>query len=134
VFFHLSSRHCHFVQLNDSEFLKYCRMMTFIRIVFLFLTLLFPKRWISQKYRITQSKFTLSHFILVNDCTSGYFGDQTPNESKKPRFPSRIRFYHFWRTSLSQPLLDQSDQSARFYFTCYLRRSRRVSISLELLK
>jgi hypothetical protein len=46
------------------EFLKYCRMMTFIRIVFLFLTLLFPKRWISQKYRITQSKF-----ILVSDCT-----------------------------------------------------------------
>jgi hypothetical protein len=36
---------------------------------------------------------------------------------KKPRFPSRIRFYHFWRTLLSQPLLDQSDQSARFYFT-----------------
>jgi hypothetical protein len=29
--------------------------------------------------------------------TSGYFGDQTPNESKKPSFPSRIRFYHFWR-------------------------------------
>jgi hypothetical protein len=69
VFFHLSSRHCHFVQLNDSEFLKYCRMMTLIRIVFLFLTLLFPKRWISQKYRITQSKFTLSYFILANDCT-----------------------------------------------------------------
>jgi hypothetical protein len=69
VFFHLSSRHCHFVQLNDSEFLKYCRMMTLLRIVFLFLTLLFPKRWISQKYRITQSKFTLSYFILVNDCT-----------------------------------------------------------------
>jgi hypothetical protein len=23
--------------------------------------------------------------------TSGYFGDQTPNESKEPRFPSRIR-------------------------------------------
>jgi hypothetical protein len=36
---------------------------------FLFLTLLFPKRWISQKYRITQSKLTLSYFILVNDCT-----------------------------------------------------------------
>jgi hypothetical protein len=69
VFFHLSSRHCHYVQLNDCEFLKYCRMMTLIRIVFLFLTLLFPKRWISQKYRITQSKFTLSYFILVNDCT-----------------------------------------------------------------
>jgi hypothetical protein len=34
VFFHLSSRDCHFVQLNDSEFLKYCRMMTLIRIVF----------------------------------------------------------------------------------------------------
>jgi hypothetical protein len=27
--------------------------------------------------------------------TSGYFGDQTPSESKKPRFPFRIRFYHF---------------------------------------
>jgi hypothetical protein len=34
VFFHLSSRDCHFVQLNDSEFLNYCRMMTLIRIVF----------------------------------------------------------------------------------------------------
>jgi hypothetical protein len=69
VFFYLSSRHCHYVQLNDYEFSKYCRMITLIRIVFLFLTLLFPKRWISQKYRITQSKFTLSYFILVNDCT-----------------------------------------------------------------
>jgi hypothetical protein len=69
VFFHLSSRHCHFVQLNDCEFLKYCRMMTLTRIVFLFLTLLFPKKWISHKYRITQSKFTLSYFILINDCT-----------------------------------------------------------------
>jgi hypothetical protein len=69
VFFHLSSRHCHFVQLNDCEFLKYCRTITHIRIVSLFLTLLFPKRWISQKYRITQSKLTLSYFILVNDCT-----------------------------------------------------------------
>jgi hypothetical protein len=49
--------------------------------------------------------------------TSGYFGDQTPSESKKPPCPFRIRFYHFWRTPLSQPLLDQSDQSARFYFT-----------------
>jgi hypothetical protein len=48
--------------------------------------------------------------------TSGYFGDQTPSKSKKPCFPSRHRFYHFWRTPLSQPLLDQSDQSARFYF------------------
>jgi hypothetical protein len=66
--------------------------------------------------------------------TSGYFGDQTPSESKKPRFLSRIRFYHFWRTPLSQPLLDQSDQSARFYFTCYLRRLRHLWISLELLK
>jgi hypothetical protein len=28
--------------------------------------------------------------------TSGYFGDQTPSETKKPCFPSRIRFYHFW--------------------------------------
>jgi hypothetical protein len=36
---------------------------------------------------------------------------------KKPYFPFRIQFYHFWRTPLSQPLLDQSDQSARFYFT-----------------
>jgi uncharacterized membrane protein YqaE (UPF0057 family) len=34
MFFHLSSRHCHYVQLNDCEFLKYCRMMTLIRIVF----------------------------------------------------------------------------------------------------
>jgi hypothetical protein len=49
--------------------------------------------------------------------TSGYFGDQTPSESNKPCFPFRIRFYHFSRTPLSQPLLDQSDQSARFYFT-----------------
>jgi hypothetical protein len=49
--------------------------------------------------------------------TFGYFGGQTPSESKKPCFPSRIRFYHFWRTPLSQPLLDQSDQSVRFYFT-----------------
>jgi hypothetical protein len=37
-------------------------MMTLIRIVFLFLTL--PKRWILQKYRITQSKFTLSYFTF----------------------------------------------------------------------
>jgi hypothetical protein len=49
--------------------------------------------------------------------TSGYFGDQTPSKSKKPCFPSRLRFYHFWRTPRSQPLLNQSDQSARFYFT-----------------
>jgi hypothetical protein len=35
--------------------------------------------------------------------TSGYFGDQTPSKSKKPCFPSRHRFYHFWRTPLSQP-------------------------------
>jgi hypothetical protein len=28
--------------------------------------------------------------------TPGYFGDQTPGESKKPSFPSRNRFYHFW--------------------------------------
>jgi hypothetical protein len=48
--------------------------------------------------------------------TSGYFGDQTPNESRKPYFPFRIQFYHFWRTPLSQPLLDQGDQSAWFYF------------------
>jgi hypothetical protein len=48
--------------------------------------------------------------------TSGYFGDQTPSESKKPSFPFHIRFYHFWRTPLSQHLLDQNDQSARFYF------------------
>jgi hypothetical protein len=40
--------------------------------------------------------------------TSGYFGDQTPSESKKSCFPFRIRFYNFWRTLLSQPLLDQS--------------------------
>jgi hypothetical protein len=48
------------------------------------------------------------------------FGDQTPSESKKPCFPSRIRFYHFWRTPLSQPPwppLDQSNQSARYYST-----------------
>jgi hypothetical protein len=64
VFFHLSSRHCHFVQLNDSEFLKYCRMMTLIRIVFLLLTLLFPEMDFAKI-----SKFTLSYFILVNDCT-----------------------------------------------------------------
>jgi hypothetical protein len=43
--------------------------------------------------------------------------ERTPSESKKPSFPSRIRFYHFWRNPLSQPLLDQSDQSARFHFT-----------------
>jgi hypothetical protein len=49
--------------------------------------------------------------------TSGYFGDQTPSQSKKPCFPFRIQFYHLWRTPLSQPLLDQRDQSARFYFT-----------------
>jgi hypothetical protein len=48
VVFHLSSRHCQYVQLNDCEFLKYCRMMT-------------------------QSKFTLSYFILVNDCTQSIF-------------------------------------------------------------
>jgi hypothetical protein len=68
--------------------------------------------------------------------TSGYFGDQTPSESKKPRFPEfRIRFYHFSRTPLSQPLLNQSDQSARFYFTCYLHRSRHlfdISITFEI--
>jgi hypothetical protein len=46
--------------------------------------------------------------------TSGYFGDQTPSELKKPCFPFRIRFYHFWRTPLLQPLLNQSCQSARF--------------------
>jgi hypothetical protein len=34
VFFYLSSRQCHYVQLNDYEFLKYCRMMSLIRIVF----------------------------------------------------------------------------------------------------
>jgi hypothetical protein len=80
MFFHLSSRHCHYVQLNDCEFLKYCRMMTLITIVFLFLTFLFPKRWISQKYRITQSKFTLSYFILVNDCTLTTFGQKSFSE------------------------------------------------------
>jgi hypothetical protein len=48
------------------------------------------------------------------ECTFGYFGDQTPNESKKPRFPFQIRFYHFSSTPLLQPLLDQSDQSARY--------------------
>ncbi|KAH0817165.1 hypothetical protein GEV33_005626 [Tenebrio molitor] len=40
--------------------------------------------------------------------TSGYFEDQTPSESKKPSFPFRNWFYHFWRTPLSQPLLDQT--------------------------
>jgi hypothetical protein len=49
--------------------------------------------------------------------TSGYFGDQTPSESKSPVSRPAIGFYHFWRTPLSQPLLDQSDQSAGFYFT-----------------
>jgi hypothetical protein len=76
---------------------------------------------VNVKHMVTKSA------VEGTERTSGYFGDQTPNESKKPRFPSRIRFYHFWRTSLSQPLLDQSDQSARFYFTCYLRRSRHLS-------
>jgi hypothetical protein len=51
--------------------------------------------------------------------TSGYFRDQTPSESKKPCFPLRIGFYHFWRTPLSQPLLDQSVQSARFWPTSW---------------
>jgi hypothetical protein len=73
MFFPLSSRHCHYVQLNDCEFLKYCRMMTLIRIVFLFLTFLFPKRWISQKYRYTiEIYFVLFYFgqrlYLVNFC------------------------------------------------------------------
>jgi hypothetical protein len=44
--------------------------------------------------------------------TSSYFGDQTPSESKKPCFLFRIWFCHSSRTPLSQPLLDQSDQSA----------------------
>jgi hypothetical protein len=38
----MSSRHCHYVPLNDCEFLKYCRMMTLIRIVFLLL-FIFPR-------------------------------------------------------------------------------------------
>jgi hypothetical protein len=63
--------------------------------------------------------------------TSGYFGDQTPSESKKPCFPFRIRFYHFWRTPLSRPLLDQSDQLARFYF---MPIATPFAVSLELLK
>jgi hypothetical protein len=46
--------------------------------------------------------------------TFRYFGIQNPSESK--RLVSRPSF-GFWRTPLSQPLLDQSDQSARFYFT-----------------
>jgi hypothetical protein len=58
--------------------------------------------------------------------TSGYFGDQTPSESKKPRFPFSVRFYHFSNTPLSQPLLDQKDQSARYDFICYSRRSRHL--------
>jgi hypothetical protein len=49
--------------------------------------------------------------------TSGYFGDQTPSGLKKPCFPFRVWFYHFSSTPLLQTLLDQSDQSARFYFT-----------------
>jgi hypothetical protein len=53
--------------------------------------------------------------------TSGYFGDQTPSESKKPCFPFRIRFYHFWRTPLSQPLLDQVTNQ----LGSTLRRSRK---------
>jgi hypothetical protein len=48
--------------------------------------------------------------------TSGFFGDQT-RVNQKSLVPARIRFNHFWRTPLSQPLLDQSDQSALFYFT-----------------
>jgi hypothetical protein len=58
--------------------------------------------------------------------TSGYFRDQTPSESKKPCFPFRIRFYHFWRTPLSQPILAQKDQSARYDFTCYFSQSRHL--------
>jgi hypothetical protein len=66
-----------------------------------------------------------------NERTSGYFGDQTPSESKKLCFLFRIRFYHFWRTPLSQPLLDQSDQSSSVLL--YADRDT-FSISLELLK
>jgi hypothetical protein len=62
--------------------------------------------------------------------TCDYFGNQTPNESKKPRFPFR-RFYP--NTPLSQPLLDQSDQSARYDFVTPADRDT-FSISLELLK
>jgi hypothetical protein len=51
--------------------------------------------------------------------TSSYFGDQTPSESKKPCFPSRVRFYHFWRTPLSQPLLDQKGQSKFLIYRTY---------------
>jgi hypothetical protein len=53
---------------------------------------------------------------------SGYFGYQTP---------FCIRCYHFWRTQLSQPLLNQSDQAARFYFTPIATPFRYL---LELLK
>jgi hypothetical protein len=47
---------------------------------------------------------------------------------EKPSFPSRNRFYHFWRTPLSQPLLDQSGS-----VLLYADRDT-LSISLELLK
>jgi hypothetical protein len=63
--------------------------------------------------------------------TCDYFGNQTPNESKKPRFPFRVRFYP--NTLLSQPLLDQSDQSARYDFVTPADRNT-FSISPELLK
>jgi hypothetical protein len=40
-------------------------------------------------------------------------------KQKEPRFSFRLRFYHFPNTPLLQPLLDQSDQSARYDFICY---------------
>jgi hypothetical protein len=67
--------------------------------------------------------------------TSGHFGDQTPSESKKPRFLFRVRIYHFSSTPLSQPPDGQSDQSARYDSVLVTPADRDIfSISLELLK
>jgi hypothetical protein len=63
--------------------------------------------------------------------TFGYFGDQTPNESKKPRFPFHVRFYHFSSTPLLQPLLDQSDQSARYDSVLVTPADRDIFLYLE---
>jgi hypothetical protein len=49
-----------------------------------------------------------------NERTSGYFWRSNPE--------SRIWFYHFWRTPLSQPLLDQVTNQ----LGSTLRRSRHL--------
>jgi hypothetical protein len=62
--------------------------------------------------------------------TPGYFGDQTPSEPKKPCFPFRIRFYHFWRTPLSQPLLDQSSTLRRSRHLFDISRTFEITVSV----